>query len=515
MYFFTSYNLGVFIIKFTTDGGKNMQPDSAIMHKKVNWVDVLKRSISIVFFCFLLFLLCVSSSNLFNEIRNTNFSFTIKIILVLMIITTCFLVFKNIEKVKHNYLLYLIFITIVPRIIWLTVFNDVTPISDFKRNYIVSQEILYHGKLNKDLLLDGVVSLPGYISIFPHIMFYPMVLSLIYKVLFVSPLIAQYFNIVLSIGITMLLYKISKKTINSERNSIICATIWALWPSQVAQVVVLGSEYFFTFMLLLSIYFFLILYEQNNSLKNILIYSLLLGISASIANSIRPVMIVMLISMIFFYLITKKIINVKHFIVAIMLVLFSYLSTMIIVNKTISHLIQRNIVTEYAYGWNIYIGANAKTNGMWNNEDADFRNNLINSGLSANEIQKILANKAFEERIIGNSNNFIKMQPRKFGNIWGYDSFPIDIIIASTKNNHILAEKSRVLFDTYYFIAILFCLKTCISLIKGKTSNFALLYMLFIIGIALSHVFLEVQARYHFGIIPLLSLIAIQSKNNG
>jgi 4-amino-4-deoxy-L-arabinose transferase-like glycosyltransferase len=321
-------------------------------------------------------------------------------------------------------------------------------------------------------------------------------------------------NIILSIGIVILIYKIIKINLNSDTAAFMGGLIWALWPSQISEIVILGNEYFFIFMLLLSIFLFLKLYiQKNNRIKDIIILSFLLGLVTALANFFRPVIIVLLVAMILLYILKRKGMKIKHILLSLGIIFSVFLIIQFAFNNLITYYIQRDIAVKDTFGYYVYVGSNIKSNGHWNSDDAAFRNQLINQGFTANKIQEILAKKAFSERILNNFFEFIKIQPMKFFDMWGTDTIPLDYILISTKNETQLnvAKEMELLFNIFYIMVMIICICGVIRVFKNIEDNSFLLYTLFICGVVFSHIFLEVQPRYHFTLIPLFILIAVQT----
>ena len=69
--------------------------------------------------------------------------------------------------------------------------------------------------------------------------------------------------------------------------------------------------------------------------------------------------------------------------------------------------------------------------------------------------------------------------------------------------------------NLWYYIIIVLAVLGCARLWKNRESRSVLLAPLFSVGLVLAQMLVEVAARYHYSLIPLLLLMASFSVNSG
>jgi hypothetical protein len=181
-------------------------------------VKIVKRIVTFVFSAFvaITFLIFVFSEN-FSAAK-------LCIIAVIAAVIVLYVKFPIVSKWKIKrirlFLLAAAAVSLFLRITWVY-FVKAIPISDF---------YTYHSLAGA--LVGGDILYPKFISLFPHVLGYSKVLSVVYSLFGPQPDSAVAFNIVLNIGILFLIYYIGK-ILHDEKTGIISAVIYAFWPSQV------------------------------------------------------------------------------------------------------------------------------------------------------------------------------------------------------------------------------------------------------------------------------------------
>jgi 4-amino-4-deoxy-L-arabinose transferase-like glycosyltransferase len=395
---------------------------------------------------------------------------------------------------------------VVPRIIWISII-DVVPKSDFKTYHLVASS-----------LANGEIVLNKYISVFPHVIGYPYILSFFYKIFGNEIIVAQIVNMLFSYGVALLIFLIGNMFMR-KRYSLISVIIWALWPSQIFYSVLIISETLYTFLMLLFIYCFLKVTQKATNKKIYFFIFFLLGILCSICNAIRPFGLVLIIACaIYYFIIINK--NVKYpfkfkkkFILFIILImgytLFSSFITYAIKNKIELE------PSKSPIGFNLYVGVNYNSKGQWNIHDSEKFGELIkNENYSAQDVHDIFFDKAVL-RIKENGINNFKLLIDKATNMWSEDTDAIKYIkgAINPQNKSILNfPKYYSLFSKvsilYYYIIIMLSITGCIKLFKTDISNTVYFLLIILWGIIGVHLIVEVAGRYHYFAIIIFSMIA-------
>jgi len=178
-----------------------------------------------------------------------------------------------------------------------------------------------------------------------------------------------------------------------------------------------------------------------------------------------------------------------------------------ITNILISKLIKQEVST--TPGWTLYLGGNIEYNGIWNEKaSGEYTELFNNNSLTAEEMQQILKTKAINQYKTNGINN-ISLFINKFvvltENISGY-SFQ-NLIEVATINENILSV-IRIYIEIFMIKIILLNIyinKYSINNTEIFENNF--IYFLIVIGIILSHLFVEVSQRYMMPLLPALTII--------
>lgn len=440
--------------------------------------------------------------------------------------------FKNIS----TNIISIVLVCLIPRIICINIVN-IIPISDFETYHVFASE-----------LCNGNTPGSMYISIFPHTIGYPAVLSIFYRIFGAKVLVAQMLNIVLSCGIAILIYILGRK-LHSSKCGLISAIIWSLWPSQVFYVSLVSTEALFVFLNLLCIIFFINIAESRLSMKISFLLFAFLGALCAFANSIRPMALITLTGMCIYlilytektpgvpydealnvyrtsetykgiknYLQPKIILSLRHKelmkIPAIIIILISYLITTKTIQAAISNTIDRSLPSK-PFGYSFYIGTNYDANGIWNQDDANTLGELMNNPNMTPQLIHDTLSKMAVERLKGKSTlQTVKLIWGKFSTMWAADS---DFVMYM---EHAVDKKSPSVFDffryerlliktanLYYHIFMIIAGVGNFFLVLRRKSYYSMICMI-ILGYMFAHFFLEVAGRYHYPVISLISLLS-------
>ncbi|HHW30767.1 MAG TPA: hypothetical protein GXX20_03700 [Clostridiaceae bacterium] len=374
-----------------------------------------------------------------------------------------------------------------------------------------------------------------YISIFPHTIGYPAVLSIFYRIFGAKVIVAQIMNIILSCGIAVLIYILGSK-LHSRRCGVISAIIWSLWPSQIFYVSFVSTETLFVFLNLLCIVFFIqILESRLNNIISLILF-ILLGALCAFANSIRPVALITLVAICIFlvlynvkrtsYFPYDEVINIyrpfetyndKGFnkILILAVILMSYLITSKAIQAVISNKIERPLPSK-PFGYSLYIGTNYDSNGVWNQDDANTLGTLMSDlNMTPQMIHDTLTKLAVNRLKEKDTSQTVNLVWNKFNTMWSADSDFVNymknaIDEKSPSTYDFFSKYDRLLIRTsnfYYHVFLLIAgVGNLILLFRRKT--YYSMICIIIIGYIVAHFFLEVAGRYHYPVISLISLLS-------
>lgn len=402
--------------------------------------------------------------------------------------------------------LMLIIITLVPRLLWITCIK-VTPLSDFNTYHIFATAIA------KGSFIGG-----SYISLFPHYIGYPILLAPLYMLFGASADVATLLNIVLSCGISILIYSIGSRFFD-RKCGLLGAFIWSLWPSQIFYTALVSTEIIFTFLMLLSIYFFIITLDNRKKVFSTFIKFLLLGTLCSVSNVIRPIGLIVSIAICLYYLIfVTENLKIKNSTLSKIIFLASFCTGFLITSTSISifttNIINRE-VAKYPFGFNIYVGSNYSSNGAWNLEDSNTLTEIQKTpDITPQEIHNELLELSWERVTNRSLLENIKFIYNKHSMIWPVDYESLVYIKAGliqqyTKFDFYKFESLLIKWSNFYYHTILLlCAFGGIIMLFRKIQGLPLFLVIILLGIIFLHIIVEVAGRYHFPAISIFSLLA-------
>lgn len=406
--------------------------------------------------------------------------------------------------------------------IWVLTKLPITPSSDYQTYYQVA-----------DLLSKGTLSssgYSGYIAEFPHVIGYPFVLSLLFRMTGPSLLAGLSINLLASLGCVYLTYRIAR-TLCGRLGGIVALFIAAFWPSQILYGTILASEPVFTCLLLLTIRLFIFFFHYPVMLENregAIFLCITLGVLTALASAIRPLSQILLIAMLLCMLpfIVKfnnneKMLNGKLIRASCqgwflaLIVFFSFFICNQLISSSISNTIAYKLPgSGVSYGYNLMVGVNIDANGAWNQQDADFFANEFAKTNSPDAAHKASVDVALN-RISSNPTGVLNLAMEKFTLLWQNDDYAgtwttlfLDQQGALTPERQNIIAQFCNWNDYFYLLGVFFSAVFGFSLFKQKHIGPEHGLILLFIGTVILHMLLESQNRYHYFILPVLTILA-------
>lgn len=229
-----------------------------------------------------------------------------------------------------------------------------------------------------------------YIALYPHTIGFPMlILWPTFAIFGASVRNALYANLVCSV-ISILLAGHIARRIAGRTGALVAVALMSLWPSHILFSNMVATEPSFTMLILLAADMMTsILDRRKGSLYDVapsrmLGVMALLGIVLALAGAIRPMAVILLAAYCVVQLcVTGDPMNeirvegaryaTSQPIVCIVLVLVCYLVTGSVISRAISDIIGEQPASGlYASGYNLMVGLNTQSNGLWNETDSEF-----------------------------------------------------------------------------------------------------------------------------------------------
>lgn len=358
-------------------------------------------------------------------------------------------------------------------------------------------------------LSRGEILNSRYVALFPHILGYSSFLSIFFKLFGTGYAVAPVVNTVVSAACIPFFFYIGHSFI-SKFGACVACLIWIFFPSQTVYNIFVLSEPLYCLELLIafSIMIFIARRIADFSFVKCIAFSLLLALFLQFVNMARPIAFIPIIAFFiwFFFVETshfrnRKLLFRKLSVFAVTLVAFFSFS--LIGNWYAESKIGEAPAT--VPGYNIYVGFNTDSMGQWNQSDSDLLFHYSDlPGWSAQQVQQQMLKEA-ENRILHDDINFADLFFHKFLALWQNDDFCIRYYASDLFGGRNL----RALCNGFYFATLLFSLIGAISAIirKEKNGGFFLL-CIFMIGLTLAHMLVEVAPRYHYSGLLTFTLMA-------
>ncbi|NLM50253.1 MAG: hypothetical protein GX196_04790 [Clostridiaceae bacterium] len=339
------------------------------------------------------------------------------------------------------------------------IFVNPAPESDFLTYYNLAKA-----------LSQGKTQYNEYIALFPHVIGYPTILSFFFTLFGDKLIVAKILNVISQTATVYLVYKITEKV--NPKGKRCAAAFLAFCPNLIYPVSLVATENFHIFFLALSIYLYLI------NKKRAAFY-ILSGLFFALSNFIRPVSIIFIASILIYEFLRYRM-NFKR-IVNLFLLLISFFAAFSALNYYTEKRIGQSCAKN-SFGYNLYVGLNHESMGMWNEEDAKTFDSLSKKN-SPQNVHNIFIKKSIERFFD------IKTIPLLFKK---------QVIMWADEGYFAWWDKLPFIFfilaQSYYVSIFSLC---ALNLIKNKSDNGQILFFeIVIILTVLSFTLLEAQGRY-------------------
>lgn len=398
------------------------------------------------------------------------------------------------------------------------------PLSDYKTYYEIAQ------MLNDGTLLKNGAGYCDYVAMFPHVLGYPLVLSVIFRLFGTSVAVAQTFNMVLAVGSAFLVWRIARRLAGRIGGLVsLCAA--AFWPSQILYDNFAASEYPFTFLLLCCVWLFVASMQDfdGSTLHPWRCFLELAGLGAllAFAGTIRPLAILFLISALITLLPGKLALParlrndlslglrlISNGWKRCLIVLCAYLLLSSFFSLGVGYTVNRSLASgSTSFGYNLLVGLNTQSDGGWNQEDADFLYDSFDATGSATEAHLTCRDLALK-RLTQNPKATFNLMIHKFEVLWGNDDYGASWnILFMDQQNNLTSWRKAFLYrmmdvsDLYYLVMLALAGVLGIYFWRKKPDASYSLVLLFLGTVAL-HLLVENQNRYHYHILPVFAIFA-------
>ena len=351
------------------------------------------------------------------------------------------------------------------------------------------------------------VSYAGTIAAFPHILGYSSFLSLFIRLFGPSPLLAPLINVALTVISGVALYTLCLNW-RGKRAAAFAFLLWTVCPSRILFNAQVMSEPLYTCLILL---FLLLVSQLERRGERMGAYGLTAVASAFVLrgiNAARPIAAVPIIAFFIWILLLKKDVRERESLCRWAL----YSLLMPVLYAGLGYLWDRyaeNVLGEAPAstpGYSIYVGFNTESSGTYFEEDMEllrhYREDVFGN---AKEAQAQMLEEA-KARIASGEINFPLFFAKKLRILLGNDEAGVNSSRFSLSENQYTA--CAIASNVYYYGLILLSLAGALDMWQKRTDSCALIAPMFVLGLTLAHMLVEVSERYHYSMISMLVIIA-------
>ena len=354
---------------------------------------------------------------------------------------------------------------------------------------------------------EDVAMLKEYVALFPHILGYSAFLSLFLRLFGSGPLVAPVVNVCLTTLSGFFLFRLTRRWRGLDAAAFVLL-IWALFPSKLLYNAMVLSEPWYTCLLLA----FLCLVSETETRPCSPAAAAGLGAVAGLllrlVNAARPIAAVPILALLIWLLLLRKERGKetrRRWLGFLALLLAVYLVT----GPLWTGFARRVLGEEPAPvpGYSFYVGMNMDSMGSYSEEDmallSHYRYDFPDS--SAVQAQNQMLEEA-RARLHDPDTRLVPLFFVKLRTFLGNDEGGAYYSLAglSGSSYSLLALYSNV----WYYALALLALWGALRLLRRGERRCALLAPLYVIGLTLAQLLVEVAARYHYSIIPMLLLLA-------
>ena len=407
--------------------------------------------------------------------------------------------------------------------IWYINTMPMQPLSDYKTYFEIAQ------MLKAGTLLELGTGYCDYVAIFPHVLGYPRLLAVLFRFSGDSVMAALYLNVFFAMGTVLISWIIARK-LAGRMGAFFTLVALNFWPSMILYNNFVAGEYYFTFLFMICVLIFTVQLQGTGYTRShpwmVVVELIFLGLLMAIDATIRPMIMIYVVSVIICMLHAKNILPAadKNDIPLgsratakgwqrCLIVLLVYLTASKLFTAGTAYTVNRDISGgSSSFGYNLLVGLNTDSYGGWNKEDADYLYKSLDSTGSAQEAQLTCRDLALQ-RLKADPDVLLNLFVHKFEVLWGNDDYGASWnILFMDQQKNLTAQREKFLYnmmdvsDLYYATMLLMAGIAGIVIYRRKVdASYSMILM--ILGTVVLHLLVENQNRYHYHVLPLFAIL--------
>ncbi|MBQ1235796.1 MAG: hypothetical protein IIX72_02375 [Oscillospiraceae bacterium] len=350
-----------------------------------------------------------------------------------------------------------------------------------------------------------------YIAMYPHILGTASFLSVFVKLFGQSVLMASIVNVLLTTLSGLLIFYICLEFSDKE-TAAFASLFWALCPCKLMLNSLVFSEPLYTCLILLFVLMLMQLHKSiaagEKALWMCLVEGTLLGALLQGINIVRPIAGIILIALFIWLLMLrgeelKSLSQWKRWLFVMVALLYMYFSFGFIWTNHVSQLVGMEPAAMPIY--NIYVGFNESTQGQWSAEDMDLLFSYLSQpGVTPSQAQESLIPLLMER--LGSGIDYVRLFSSKLIAFMGNDE--LGGYTYRYTRPELFVKLGMVIGNIFYYGVLLLAVAGLVRMFRSKYRSSALLMPLYVIGLTLAHMLVEVANRYHYSVIPMYIIFA-------
>ena len=316
-----------------------------------------------------------------------------------------------------------------------------------------------------------------------------------------SPRALKFLNILYSVGTVLVVYLAASKLFN-ELSGRMAGLISAFYIPSIVMCSVLTNQHLSTFFYFLALY--LVIHSGFSKKYRWITIGLLIGLG----NIIRPLGSIVLLAILVYVVIVFLLKGNKEIYLTYGKKFIGIIAVYFVIQKVVSLMIMGIGITDETLAnkdslYKFVVGFNHETQGKYSEEDRVY---LDQFSLWDERNEK--AKELIQERT-SDKGAIVTLLKNKFAYMWGdYDSsidWSLNGLSPSPEFVDFLYKGERVT----YLLTLTFCFIGSLYILfwKPQLDSDYLLMLIFLLGYAAAHLFIEVQTRYRFDLLPAFMIL--------
>lgn len=341
------------------------------------------------------------------------------------------------------------------------------------------------------------------LALFPHLLGYSSFLSVFLRLFGEQPMVSYVLNVCLCTLSGLLLYALVLRW-GTARQAAWAFLLWSLCPSKLLFNGMILSDGLYTCLLLATFLLLAALEARGLAWKRGIPAALLAGLLLRLINISRPIAAIVPIALLLWILFLRgEKSGTGRWLAFLALLLLVYVPLGRLWDAHVEKLLGE--APAPIPGYNIYVGFNTATSGTYCEEDMDRLAAYRDEEGSAVAAQERMFEDA-KQRIRENRKQLGRLFVEKLAVLIGSDEAAAYGLGHYGANG--VYEASAVLSDLFYYLVILLANGGLLRLWRGRERRVVLCLPLFVLGLILAQMLVEVSSRYHYSIVPILCMLA-------